>query len=653
MRKVKQWVAALLLVALSMSNCLAASAESLPADTPTDSLPVSTAESMIPEKPEQETDAQSESSEKAQKTTTQSATIHASVPAAGATYAVVIPEGLHLGTLDANQEFQQDYTVSVEIYNSDKPVTVTVSAEDSFSMMRTDRQDAVEQMLCYNAFETAVFHTSGQAAGRLTISKREIAAAAPGRYAGTLQFTISSNKQEGGEVPSPDVSPQPTAMPKPTAAPQPTITPKPTVAPQPTITPLPTASPLPTATPKPVDEDSITEDGHYTATVSMRKETNFNEISMCNKLFYPQVDIERKGDMATVTMYVIDPVPQFANEGTPLRNLSLTYNGKNYPVQVNDGSKVMKQFAAAPGFIAKAGEYSATPLVVTLPIKALTDSINQAVRGRAFVSAVMKQDVDFYVVFSDLVSTGGGKPTNKPASKKPSSYANNADTSSKQTLTLDDGEKSWYTSAVSMRRADDFNKESMCDPLFFEKADIMYQGNTAELTLYVIDPVPKFADAGTPIKDVNFLYDEKAYTSTVLSDQKQEKRFDAASGFISQAGVYPATPIKVVLPKQAIEESIDGKLKCSAYINTVMNTTQEFYVVLSDLEEGQPPADELAASSQSDTNQTEKKQEQQAVASELKSIRLHTKLFPQVLIYVLFTAVILGGAFAVQWFRRR
>ena len=316
----------------------------------------------------------------------------------------------------------------------------------------------------------------------------------------------------------------------------------------------------------------------------------------------------------------------------------------------------MKQFDAAPGFIATAGEYSASTLVVTLPVQALTDSVNQALTSRAYVSAVMKQDVNFYVVFSDLTTNGSGTPAAKPNSNKLASAASGTNTTAKaQTLTMDSGKKSWYTASVSMRRADDFKKESMCDPLFFEKADIMYQGNTAELTLYVIDPVPKFAKEGTPIKDVSFLYKDKNYAATVQSNQKQEKHFAAASGFIESDGEYSVTPVKVVVPKQAIEDSLNGKLKCSAYINTVMKATQQFYVVLSDLEEGEAPADQaeedtaLASGAQNHKDGV-KASAQQTVP---EKIRLHTKLFPQILVYMLLTAVIVGGAFAAQWYRRR
>ncbi len=70
MRNVKQWVAALLLIALSLTNCLVVSAESRPATAPTDRLSVGAVETAPTESVEQETATQPESTEKADKTTT-------------------------------------------------------------------------------------------------------------------------------------------------------------------------------------------------------------------------------------------------------------------------------------------------------------------------------------------------------------------------------------------------------------------------------------------------------------------------------------------------------------------------------------------------------------------------------------------------------
>lgn len=644
MKKLQQCAAAILLIALSLNSVPAVFAAQ-------DSAALQTEHTLGSAAAKENTHAVQEqgthTNAPAEKTSTQSAVIQATVPTAGAAYLVEIPQTVHLGTLDPTQDFQQDYTVGVEVLQPENKIAVTVSAPDSFPMYSSKKERSKTQITCYNTFETATFKENGTADGQLRIPKNEMAAAAPGQYSGTLEFTIQSRRQEERpeETPVPPVIPQPTpsAEPKPTTPPRPTPTPgaaiKPTAAPQPNI--------------PEIDSGAISQDGQYTASVSMRKETDFSQKSMCDALIYPKADIVRKGDMATVSLYVIDPIPKFEAEGTPLRDMAMHYNGNSYPVQIDSTSKVMKQFASAPGFIDTAGEYSASVLTVTLPVQALTDSVNQKLTSTAYVNAVMKQNVEFYVVFSELSATAG-KPQNTLAVTSPSSAANKENKTKAKTLTMDQGEKTWYTSSVSMRRADDFNKESMCDPLFYEKAEILYQGDTAELTLYVIDPVPKFVEEGTPMKDVTFLYQEKSYTAKVLSGEKQDKHFEAADGFISEAGEYPATPIKVVLPKAAIEDAKDGKLKCSAYINTVMKTTQQFYVVLSKLEKGVPAQEQQTDKTDpKDGSKNQDELAQQAAAKLPDAIRLNTPLFPQVLFYLLGTAAILGGIFAVQWFRRR
>ncbi len=218
-----------------------------------------------------------------------------------------------------------------------------------------------------------------------------------------------------------------------------------------------------------------------------------------------------------------------------------------------------------------------------------------------------------------------------------------------------------------MRKATDFSAVSMCNALFYPKADIVYQGDTAKLTLYVIDPIPKFAESGTPLSDIVFTYQDKTYTATLNESGKMKKDFAQAPGFIETAGAYDASPIEVVLPKQAIQDSVDGKLMCNAYIKAVMNTTQDFYVVLDDLKQTSGPSgtsgtkNDIAQTVDSDTamqnsdaqadnpNATNASAKQDAVLE----CKLDTKLFPQVFGFVLFTVLVMGGTFAVIWLRRR
>lgn len=442
--------------------------------------------------------------------------------------------------------------------------------------------------------------------------------------------------------------------------PDPTVPAPPTVPTEPTPTePTPTV-PLPTdPVPLPPGGDGGTGGGgsgttYYTATVTMRKDTAFQELSMCNALFHRKADIAVNGDIATLTIYVVDPVPKFANEGTPLSNVSLQYNGRNYPARINSGSKVSKSFAAQAGFIETAGNYPASSIVVQLPMQALKDSVNQKLTCSAYINAVMKRTVDFYVVLSDLTQTGSA-PSNQPAGPSGDLAAAPTDAAlpgQAETLTMGNEPRTYFESSVSMRRADDFDSVSMCNPLFFQKADISYAGELAELTLYVIDPVPKFSEDGTPLSDIVFLYDGKSYTGTAHTDKQVTKHFPEAPGFIPDEGDYTATPVTVVLPKKAIEDSLDGKLMCSAYINAVMHVTQKFYVVLDDLTETDGPAADASAKPLLNTGNTNASQPGDASGKMRGPIRIDTRLFPQILGYLLFTAVILGGSFALIWYRR-
>ena len=439
---------------------------------------------------------------------------------------------------------------------------------------------------------------------------------------------------------------------------------KPTAAPVVKPTATPAATEKPTPTPEATEETENTEngdqsDGYYTAKVTMRHSSDFNKLSMCNKLFFPKADIKIAGDNAQLTLYVVDPVPKFVNEGTPLSNVKMQYNGKSYTASVQNNSKVTKYFNAADGFIDKAGDYSASPVVVNLPKAAIEASKDGKLKCTAYVNAVMHTDVDFYICLADLRQTSG-KPSNKPASNKNKYDADDAETFAEEStamgdaeaLTMDSGEKTYFTSDVTMRRADDFNRESMCNPLFYPKADIVVQGETAQLTLYVIDPVPKFAEEGTPLSDVFFIYDGKNYAAT--QDDKQVKRhFDLAPGFIEQAGDYTATPVRVILPKAAIEASKDGKLKCSAYINAVMHVTQQFYVALENLEETDGLPEEITDKPDSLPTAPEEAGAVQTGAAAIGAIRLETKMLPQMLGYLAVTAAILAVAMLYVWNRRR
>ncbi len=628
MKQFRKGIAAALLFALCVCNSPAVAAASIPpepsASEPRADQSAQQGEAPAPVSPAVETN--------------QSTTIEASVSPA-ADYYVVIPDRVSLGTLPSQGDFSQSYTVEVTMPEKESGV-ITVSSQDLVDLTLTEK--AASSLPCHNQFGTQTFTGSGSAEGHLTILSQDIRAAQSGTYSGVLQFYI---RYEHAAAPDPS---NPTTPTEPPAPPAPTTPPAPTEPTEP-----PATLPPDPVTPPPPPNSGGQGNGeiYYSATVSMRKDTDFNSLSMCNALFHRKADIVCKGDTATLTLYVVNPVPKFASEGTPLSNVSMNYRGTSYACQVNTGSKVSKQFEAASGFIDTAGSYSASPIVVQLPMQAIREASGKAIRCSAYINAIMKQNVDFYVVLSDLVQTGSA-PSNQPAS--PNGAPNGSGTPNNPeslSLTMGQGEKTHFESKVSMRKGDDFKAVSMCDPLFYEKADIIYQGDTAELTVYVIDPVPKFADEGTPISDVAFQYEGKNYAAVLHSDKKVKKHFEPAAGFIPDAGEYTVTPVSVVLPKAAIAASLDAKLMCSGYINTVMHTTQKFYVVLDDLKEIQK-TDETSKEVPPVTTASAPQPSQPEAAPLPDTIRITTKLFPQVLWYLLFTALVLGGSFTLMWYRR-
>ena len=440
------------------------------------------------------------------------------------------------------------------------------------------------------------------------------------------------------------------------------------IAPLPTPTPTPAPTPLPKPTPsqkpapstKPVTPP---QDGQMHATVHMHKKGSMGTLSMCDPLFHRVADIQQNGDQANVTLYVIDPVPQFASEGTPVRNVKLNWNGGSTSASVG-GSKTDKYFDARDGFIPSSGSYPATPITFTVPMSAIQSSGDGSLVCSAYVNAVMHTDVEFHMVFTDIA---GGAGTVTPGVSGPgfssgtttggssgTLFSSSGSAKDGITLEMDEGTPTYYTSPVDMHKADKFSEKSMCDPLFFANADFIFQGDTVQVTLYVIDPVPKFAAEGTPLSNLYFTYDGKTYNAVVEKD-KVNRHYDKAPGFIEEAGDYPATPVRVVLPKEAIEASRSGKLGAGAYVNTVMHTDVEFKVVFGELEETDgPPADQPVTDSVT-TPGGKQDGTGSAVSAQSVSrgpVRLVTGLFPQALVWLLVTAAILGACCAV-WMRRR
>lgn len=270
-----------------------------------------------------------------------------------------------------------------------------------------------------------------------------------------------------------------TPTPIPTVAP--TATPKPTTAP--TATPVPTVKP--TATP-----GGMLSDGNYTAKVSMRNGTNFSSESMCDPLFYSYADIAVDGDTAKLKLYVIDPIPNYASEGTPLKDVVFIDNaGKQYSATLDTTSDPYYHFDANSAFISSAGNYPTTIITVTVSTQAITNSSNQTLKCQAYVNAVMKSTQTFYVVLSDFASGSttsaqvSATPTPTPSATSGTIEAGNGSFST-QAITseqLEDGEYRLPVTAV--KEASD--EASMMADYMLPDADIVVTDGKATLTIYI------------------------------------------------------------------------------------------------------------------------------------------------------------------------
>ena len=440
----------------------------------------------------------------------QSTTITAEVAAAASSYSVTIPEGLDLGTLAPGKDFVRDYQISVSMPDADGVERVTVSAPDHLSLWLNGNEQDRPELPGANRFGTQYFRQDGVGDGRVTITKEDIAAARPGHYVGNLIFTITYESNPGDE-------------------------------------------------PAPPADTAV----RYTSDLSIRHYDHPEKPSMSNNMFFHTAEIVQKGEMAELTMYIVDPVPGFEADGTPVRDLALHFDGVDYPCQVLDGQKVTKHFEVDGGLFAS-GDYAASPVKVELPMEAVRAAAEAGhLKGTAYVSTVMKQNVEFWVVLAGLTPVDPEQPgPDQPV----------------------DPETTQETVTLSLRRADagHSGEASRVNQLFHQSAYLTYKGDEVTVTMYVMDPVPHFTKPQdrSPVENMVLYYGGAEYPAAVDRAKTENKYFEAAPEYNITAGVYPASPVTVTLPRAAVKDSAAFKLRAKARINTVADAVAEFLVVL-------------------------------------------------------------------------
>lgn len=153
-------------------------------------------------------------------------------------------------------------------------------------------------------------------------------------------------------------------------------------------------------------------------------------------------------------------------------------------------------------------------------------------------------------------------------------------------LSGSESKNSSYTAQLSVRKYDDINSLSMCAPMFYSKADLKVSGDSTKVTVYVINPIPNYAEYGTPLSNIRITANESNYSGSINTKSKVSRYFDSSEQFISESGNYYASPITFTIPTSAVEDSAEGTVKMTAYVNAVMKSTQEFYLVFSNWESG-------------------------------------------------------------------
>lgn len=145
-----------------------------------------------------------------------------------------------------------------------------------------------------------------------------------------------------------------------------------------------------------------------------------------------------------------------------------------------------------------------------------------------------------------------------------------------------------YTGEIHFLNTNGTGAASMCDPIFVHEAEVTLDADSAELTFYVAYPIPAFPSMGTDgtILDVKFTVNDTEYTAESDITTKPEKVFDTTSGLfgITEGESYPTQVLTVDLPRDAVDDLEAGTVAASAYVNSVMNSTQNFFVQVTDLQ---------------------------------------------------------------------
>ena len=153
----------------------------------------------------------------------------------------------------------------------------------------------------------------------------------------------------------------------------------------------------------------------------------------------------------------------------------------------------------------------------------------------------------------------------------------------------DDYANGSYEMGITMMKATDKTTASMCNSIFAPTADVTLTDDATVIKFYVAYPIPNYPNAGTDgtLKDVVATYDGEEYAAEIDITTKATKTFTADSSStifgISTGDELETEAMTLTLPEEAITTVLSDGISISAYVNAVMNSTQTFYLVGSNL----------------------------------------------------------------------
>ena len=142
------------------------------------------------------------------------------------------------------------------------------------------------------------------------------------------------------------------------------------------------------------------------------------------------------------------------------------------------------------------------------------------------------------------------------------------------------------------------NKQSMCNALFDQDADVKIKGDTAEINIYTAFPVPLYSSQGADgtVKNMVMTLDGVRYTAESDLTTKPVRTMDQ-KGFMFgiKAGDQLTTQILTfTIPTEKLD-SLTGKVPVTAFVNVVMKKDMNFRLCLNHLQlvEAETPPPEV------------------------------------------------------------